>query len=595
MNFERISRRGVLAVTAGAVGTVGSVRTTSTAEAGGTNENGTSSHVVIFGGSPDSVIEYGLTVSGRLRKSGRSGGAPIADRYVTVDGEDSISNRGRHASGAVAGGGDAYRFTGRITRFRVSLSSARQNEVSVYLDGRRVRPDELGDAPAARTPVEFLDCSTARVTGTFRGVRLHTSFWDEAGLGTNWLFPGAVSGTTVLHPTAEHDPYPFAIDSVSLDTRKLKTPGQPAKFTAVNPYAGPWCREGGAPSGTLPNHLVIFGGSPGTVIRYEFAVSGRLTKSGDADGAPIADRYVTVDEEDELSGNRARGAVAGGGDAYRFSGDLTAFEIDGGATVYLNGRRVNPNELGGEGGGTNGGEGGDGGGNEMEDGGGNEMEDENGTRSKGIEFQGCERAVVTGDFERVTINTSWYASDGFATSYNEIGPVSGRTRIDRSNVGDIGKSGFVIVSVAAYESGSAEPTISKRNPNTEACDRKLRPTTETTETETETGTRTRETTQESETARQQTTERTTESQETTDASSTSRESRTSAESTANSTPEATDTGGGTPGESGDGTSESGADAGGGSASGTSGSGSGGETGGSGTSGSDSSASGNESA
>ncbi len=264
MNFERVSRRGVLAVTAGVVGTAGTVRTTSTAEAGGTNanENGTTSHIVIFGGSPDTVIEYGLTVSGRLRKSGHSGGAPIADRYVTVDGEDRISNRGQHASGAIAGGGDAYRFTGRITRFRVSLSSARQNEVSVYLDGRRVRPDELGDAPAARTPVEFLDCNTARVTGTFRGVRLHTSFWDEAGLGTNWLFPGAVSGTTVLHPTAEHDPYPFAIDSVSLDTRKLGTPGQPAKFTADNPYAGPWCREGGAPSGKLPNHLVIFGGSP---------------------------------------------------------------------------------------------------------------------------------------------------------------------------------------------------------------------------------------------------------------------------------------------------------------------------------------------
>jgi hypothetical protein len=576
MSFERVSRRGVLAATAGVVGTAGTVRTTSTAEAGDTNENGTTSHVVIFGGSPSSVIEYGLTVSGRLRKSGRSGGAPIADRYVTVDGEDSISNRGQHASGAVAGGGDAYRFTGRITRFRVSLSSARQNEVSVYLDGRRVRPDELGDAPAARTPVEFLDCNTARVTGTFRGVRMHTSFWDGAGLGTNWLFPGAVSGTTVLHPAAEHDPYPFAIDTVSLDTRKLGTPGQPAKFTADNPYAGPWCREAGASDGKLPNHLVIFGGSPGTVVRYEFAVSGRVAKSGDADGAPIADRYVTVNGEDVLSGNRVRGAVAGGGDAYRYSGDLTAFEIDGDATVYLNGRRVNPNELGGGGGGTDGGEGG-----------GNEMEDENGTRSNGIEFQGCERAVVTGDFERVTINTSWYASDGFATSYNEIGPVSGRTRIDRSNVGDIGESGFVIVNVAAYESGSAEPTISKRNPNTEACNRKLRRTTETTETETETREETRDTTRESENTRQQTTERTTKSQDTTDASDTSRESSTSDESTANGTPEATDTGAETSGESGGGTSESGVGAGETSESGSS------ETSGSGPSGSETG--GNESA
>jgi hypothetical protein len=576
MNFERVSRRGVLAVTAGVVGTAGTVRTTSMAESGGTNanESGTTSHIVIFGGSPDAVIEYGLTVSGRLRKSGRSDGAPLADRHVTVDGEDRISNRGQHASGSIAGGGDAYRFTGRITRFRVSLSAVRQNEVSVYLDGRRVRPDELGDAPAARVPVEFLDCNTARVTGTFRGVRMHTSFWDEAGLGTNWVFPGAVSGSTVLHPTAAHDPYPFAIDSVSLDTRKLGTPGQPAKFTADNPYAGPWCREAGAPGGKLPNHLVIFGGSPANVVHYEFAVSGRLAKSGDADGAPIADRYVTIDGEDVLSGNRARGAIAGGGDAYRFSGDLTASEIDGDATVYLNGRRVNPDELG-SGDGTRSGEGGN-----------NEMEDKNGTQSKGIEFHGCDRAVVTGDFERVTINTSWYASDGFATSYNEIGPVSGRTQIDRSNVGDVGESGFVIVNVAAYESGSAEPTISKRNPNTDACNRKLRRTTETTETETETRRETGGTTRESETTRQQTTDRTTKPRETSDgASSTSQEPSTSVESTANSTPEATDIGGETSGESATGDGESGVDVGetsgsgvnesGTSGSGTSGSGTGG--------------------
>ncbi|WP_423744190.1 hypothetical protein V5735_14650 (plasmid) [Haladaptatus sp. SPP-AMP-3] len=547
MNFERVSRRGVLAATAGVVGTAGTVRTTSSAEAEGMdgNQNGTVSHIVVFGGSPNDVIEYGLTVSGRLQKSGRSGGAPIADRYVTVDREDAISNRGQHANGAVAGGGDAYRFTGRITRFRVSLSAARQNDVSVYLDGRRVRPDELGDAPAAKTPVEFLDCNTARVTGTFRGVRMHTSFWDEAGLGTNWLFPGPISGTAVLHPAAAHDSYPFAIDSVSLDARKLETPGQPATFTADNPYAGPWCRETGAPNGKLPNHLVIFGGAPGNVVRYRFTVSGRLQKRGRSDGAPIADRYVTIDREDELSGKRARGAVAGGGDAYRFSGDITAFEIDGDATVYLNGRRVNPDELSGENDGT--------GGDET---GGDEMDDKNGKSSKRIEFLGCERGVVTGDFERVTIDTSWYGPGGFATSYNEIGPVSGRTQIDRSNVGDIGESGFVIVTIAAYESGSAEPTISKRNPNTEACNRKIRPTTETTGQTTETETQGR-TTREPETSGKTSEPTTAQREETTDdASRTSQEPSTPEESTANDTPaEATDTGGGTSSESGGGTSE----------------------------------------
>ncbi|WP_227353649.1 hypothetical protein [Haladaptatus salinisoli] len=436
MRPNRVSRRSLLAATAGMVG-VGGIRTE--------GKRGTN-HVVVFGGSPDTIIEYGLTVSGRLRKSGRSGGAPIADRHVTEDDEDRISGGGTHASGAVAGGGDAYRYTGRIVRFRVSPSSGRAGELNVYRNGRRVRPDELGDNPAAETPIEFVNCDTARVTGNFRSVRMHTSFWDESGLGTNVLFQGPVSGTTTIHPAAAHDHYPFAIDTLSVDTRELRTPGQPAKFTADNPYAGPWCRERG-----LPNHLVVFGGSPRNVVQYRFAVSGKVRKSGRSGGAPIADRHVTKDDEDTITGKRVRGAVAGGGDAYRFSGELRRFRMDGDATVYLNGREIKPDGGGGDGG-----------------------DGEEPTRR--IEFLDCDRARVTGAFERVAISTTWYASDGVATSYNEIGPVSGRTRIDESNVGDVaGVSGFVITDVAAFESGAAEPTISKRNPNLKACLRRVRP------------------------------------------------------------------------------------------------------------------------
>ncbi|WP_458205902.1 hypothetical protein [Haladaptatus sp. NG-SE-30] len=296
-------------------------------------------HFVIFGGSPDTVIEYELTVSGRLRKSGRSGGAPIADRHVTQDGEDGISGDGTHASGAIAGGGDAYRFTGRIVRFRIS-PNGRTGTAALYRNGQRVQSNELGDNPAADTPIEFVDCSTARVTGDFQSVRMHTSFWDESGLGTNILFDGPVSGTTTLNPVAAHDSFPFSIDTVSVDSRELQTPGQPAKFTADNPYAGPWCEEQG-----LSNHIVIFGGSPQNVVHYQFAVSRKVRKSGENGGAPIASRHVTIDDEDSISGKRVRGAIAGGGDAYRFSGELSQFRIDGDATVYLNGQKRDPRAL----------------------------------------------------------------------------------------------------------------------------------------------------------------------------------------------------------------------------------------------------------
>ncbi len=434
------------------------VDTTRSTKAEGANATSgkTINHLVIFGGSPKAVIEYEFSVSGRLRKSGSGDGAPIADRFVTIDGEDRISNRGQHASGAIAGGGDAYRFTGRITRFRVSLSAKRRNEVKIYLNGHRVRPDELGDAPAANTPIEFLDCNTARVKGSFRGVEMNTSFWDETGLGTNVLFPGPISGTTILHPAAAHDPYPFAIDSVSLDTRKLEYPGLPAKFTADNPYAGPWCRK----------------------------VKGHRSRTGNESGEKS--KRESNDESERKT---------------------------------------------------------------------NEKSDK---KAGHIEFLGCEKAVVTGKFERVTINSSWYDSSGIATSYNEIGPVSGRTQIDRSNVGDVGESGFVVVNITAYELGGGKATISKRNPNTKACNRKLEREATTTETETTTtGTTTETKTQTKRgTTRQDTAKPTTSRQrETAGEASTSRESSTPAESTPSDSPDVPDTGGGTVGGSGTGSGE----------------------------------------
>ncbi|GAA0227464.1 hypothetical protein [Haladaptatus pallidirubidus] len=475
---SRISRRGVLSATAGFV-SVGGIRTSGQ----GTN------HIVVFGGGPRNPIEYRITVSGRLERSNESGGAPIPDRHVTIDGEDTISGDGTNASGAIAGGGDAYEFTGRIVRFRVSLSANRVNDVSVYLNGRRVTPADLGDAPETDTPIEFLDCTTARVRGNFHGVRLHTSFWDEDGLGTNWLFDGPIRGTTLLNPRSEHEPYPFAIDSVSVDTRRLRTPGQTAKFTADNPFAGPWCRaqrtsENSSterPNGDLSNHLVIVGGLPRNPARYEFVVGGQVKKTGDGGGAPIANRHVTIDRTDRVSGRRVRGAVAGGGDAYRFSGRIERFRIGRNARVFLNGRRIDPDDFemheeNDQPADNNG---------EPTD---NEPAGDDGEQAKSIEFLACDRARVTGEFERIAISTTWYAPDGVATSYNEIGPVSGQTEINESNVGDVaGVAGFAITEISAFESNAVDPTISKRPPNLDACLQEIRPDdgTETTNTKTD--------------------------------------------------------------------------------------------------------------
>lgn len=89
----------------------------------------------------------------------------------------------------------------------------------------------------------------------------------------------------------------------------------------------------------LPNRVVIFGGGGSNRISYELAVSGRIEKDDGAGDAPIADRYVSVDSEDAISGSTASGVVAGGGDAYRFSGSVREFTAEGNAQVYVNGQR----------------------------------------------------------------------------------------------------------------------------------------------------------------------------------------------------------------------------------------------------------------
>jgi hypothetical protein len=342
MQPTHVGRRTVIAASAGFLGPgiVAGGDRDSDASQRDRGEGGERNRLVVAGGSPENVVEYQFVVSGRARRNGRAGDAPVPDSAVTVDTEDRIED-GSLARGAVAGGADAYAFTGQITRFNVSLTSRSVDDVRVFLNGERVLPSELGDDAADGTPVEFHDCNTAVVTGDFEGVQLGVSFWTESGLGTSVLFPGPVSGTTTLHPD-QFAPDPFAVDSVRLDPDPIETPGAPAQFSAANPFAGPWCED---EASQYPNHLVVAGGSPENVVEYGFAVTGSAKKADSAGDAPVPESAVTVDTEDLIEDGRVGGAVAGGADAYRFSGRIAAFRLDGSAAVFLNGERVRSDDL----------------------------------------------------------------------------------------------------------------------------------------------------------------------------------------------------------------------------------------------------------
>ena len=77
----------------------------------------------------------------------------------------------------------------------------------------------------------------------------------------------------------------------------------------------------------LPNTLLIDGGdSPNRASTYEFSVSGSVRKSAE---------LGSINEYDEVTDGTITGRVIGGTDGYRFSGEITAFSLDGPATVRV--------------------------------------------------------------------------------------------------------------------------------------------------------------------------------------------------------------------------------------------------------------------
>ncbi|WP_158056471.1 right-handed parallel beta-helix repeat-containing protein [Halorussus halophilus] len=76
----------------------------------------------------------------------------------------------------------------------------------------------------------------------------------------------------------------------------------------------------------LPNLLVIDGSTPNSPSSYEFSVSGEANKSA---------AHGSVNANDSAKDGSIAGQVYAGTDAYRFSGEITAFSLDGPANVRV--------------------------------------------------------------------------------------------------------------------------------------------------------------------------------------------------------------------------------------------------------------------
>lgn len=83
----------------------------------------------------------------------------------------------------------------------------------------------------------------------------------------------------------------------------------------------------GSGSSQLPNVIVVDGSNhPLRMSHYEFTVSGDIEKDGE---------HGSINAFDSVSDNTAKGRIVAGKDAFRFSGSLTGFRVDGPATFHI--------------------------------------------------------------------------------------------------------------------------------------------------------------------------------------------------------------------------------------------------------------------
>ncbi|WP_079977603.1 S8 family peptidase [Halococcus sediminicola] len=247
-----------------------------------------------------SVDEYTLATSGTLKYTGANG--------ATIDFD---SDRwGSTATGRVDGGDtDSYKFSGALVAFDID------GDATAYLNGERIDPDDYLDNVLTIEGSGSVDEYTLASSGTLKSTGANGASIDSNDEQWGSTVRGQVGG-------GGRDSYKFSGALVALDVSGDTTAYLNGERIDPDEYF---------------DNVVTIEGS-GSVAEYTLASSGTLNSTG-ANGA-------SIDSNDEQWGSTATGQVGGGGrDSYKFSGALVVLDVDGDATVYLNGERIDPDDY----------------------------------------------------------------------------------------------------------------------------------------------------------------------------------------------------------------------------------------------------------
>jgi hypothetical protein len=225
-----------------------------------------------------------------------------------LEGTDSLgygdSIDGSSAEGAVSGGVDEYLFTGELDGFE------QDGNATILIDGEVIDPGTHSEQKALTIDGSDVGESaySLSVTGDLEGT-------DSLGYGDSIdgsSAEGAVSGGVDEYLfTGELDGFEQDGNATILIDGEVIDPGTHSEQKA----------------------LTIDGSDVG-----ESAYS--LSVTGDLEGTD------SLGYGDSIDGSSAEGAVSGGVDEYRFTGELEVFEQDGNATVLIDGEVIDIGKIG---------------------------------------------------------------------------------------------------------------------------------------------------------------------------------------------------------------------------------------------------------
>lgn len=307
---------------------------------------------------------------------------------ASLNPQDEVS--GSTAMGFVGSGTDSYTFSGEL--FDIEI----EGDATVFLDGESIDPDEyspnilsfVGTGPHAEYSFSVTD---AVQKSTANGANINSP--DEISGSTasgyvhngtdSYVFAGdleslALDGEATVERNGDHiDPakYPDGVISfigmgpvanysltVSGDLEKSNANG--GSIDSGDEISGSTAT--GHVSGGIDSYLfdgelteLHLDGDAATTLngdRIEPTTRDRLTISSDHsrteytlsvtdDLEKSTANGATIDESDAVSGTVASGHVFGGTDGYTFAGRLVFLDVDGDATVTLNGERLDPQQY----------------------------------------------------------------------------------------------------------------------------------------------------------------------------------------------------------------------------------------------------------